>query len=116
MTSSGLSLTGAAASNYQLLPTNITANILPAPTTTTLDSPVATTTSAGTTYTLTAQINGAINGATGDITFRDNGVGIAGGANIALTNGQATFVTPVLSNGNHTFTTTFNSGSNLIRR
>src|SRR5207248_1460177 len=50
-------------------------------------------------------------GALGTVTFLDNGVAIAGGANVALVSGVASFATAALASGSHSITAVYSGAS-----
>jgi len=105
---SGITLNGAAAGNYVLMPLTATGAISQGTATTSLAaSPTATTGGGLVTFTATVP-NG-----TGTVTFMENGTALNGGANVPLVNGTATYSTSSLAVGSHNVTASYNGDTNL---
>jgi nitrous oxidase accessory protein NosD len=108
VTISGLTVDNA---DYFVIQPTTTASITPATTTTTLvAAPQAST--GGTLVTFTATIAPSP-GNTGTVTFRDNGVPIPGGSNVAVSGGQAVFSTAGLTIGAHPITAVYSGSPNF---
>jgi hypothetical protein len=65
----------------------------------------------GTSVTFTATVTPASPTPTGTVSFFDNGVALAGGSNIALNSGAATFGTSSLTIGSHLITAVYSGGT-----